>query len=46
MRDPVCDMEVNDKSHSFKHEGKDYFFCSDECKNEFSKSPDDYIFEG
>ena len=42
--DPVCEMEVDDRDtefHSF-HEGKEYYFCSEKCKNKFDKRPDDY----
>ncbi|MEM3420816.1 MAG: YHS domain-containing protein [Candidatus Hadarchaeum sp.] len=44
-RDPVCGMFVDEKKAKFKssHEGKEYFFCSFGCKNNFDKNPDRYL---
>lgn len=35
-KDPICGMEVNEE-HGIKlsREGKDYYFCSDYCRNKF-----------
>jgi Cu+-exporting ATPase len=40
-RDPVCGMEVEEKSAVGKveHEGRVYYFCSDGCKAAFLKNP-------
>lgn len=36
--DPICGMQVNDKVASrVKIQGKDYFFCSERCKEKFLK---------
>jgi YHS domain-containing protein len=44
MIDPVCNMEINEKSE-FKsnYGGKVYFFCSASCKQSFDKKPDKYL---
>ena len=43
--DPVCNMQVDasqsqDKA-SFK--GQTYYFCSDKCRKDFMKSPDQFL---
>jgi Cu+-exporting ATPase len=37
-KDPVCGMFVEEKHDSIRHsiEGKEYFFCSTQCLNEFT----------
>lgn len=47
-KDPVCEMDVNEKQASNKGfisemEGKTYYFCSKACKQEFERAPDNYI---
>ena len=39
--DPVCGMEVNPKAApaQTQYEGRTYYFCSLECKEEFEKNP-------
>ena len=36
-KDPVCGMFVEEKPDSIRHtvDGKEYFFCSNQCSNEF-----------
>jgi Cu+-exporting ATPase len=43
--DPVCGMEVDDRSTKERaiYEGKTYYFCSEDCKEEFQAAPEDYI---
>jgi YHS domain-containing protein len=43
-KDPVCGMEVNENDAQFtaNHEGKTFYFCSDECKQKFNESPQQY----
>lgn len=43
--DPVCGMEVDERTTKERatHEGTAYYFCSNECKDEFEASPEDYI---
>ncbi len=45
VKDLVCGMEIdNDKSKDrFDFEGKTYHFCSESCRDNFSKSPGSYI---
>ena len=36
-KDPVCGMFVEERQDSIRHtvDGKEYFFCSNQCSNEF-----------
>lgn len=50
VKDPVCGMEVDPKNAQgaglfTEHEGKPYYFCMAECKEEFVKNPTRYIEE-
>ncbi len=40
-KDLVCGMEIDEKGSgaSQKFEGKTYHFCSEECRDEFTKDP-------
>lgn len=42
--DPVCLMVVEKERtpHMVEHEGKEYYFCSSECKREFEMDPAKY----
>ena len=44
-KDPVCKMEVNDKTAKFKSEykGATYYFCNPGCKSAFDKNPTKYV---
>lgn len=43
--DPVCKMEVDEKTAKWKseHEGKTYYFCAPGCKKVFDKEPSKYL---
>jgi len=43
--DPICKMEVDEKTAKFKSEYKDktYYFCAPGCKKEFDDNPEKYI---
>ena len=43
MKDPVCQMDVNESS-KFKsnYKGKTFYFCSASCKQNFDKKPENY----
>ena len=43
--DPVCGMEVDEKSAAGQSEykGQTYYFCSPGCKRDFDKDPEKYI---
>jgi YHS domain-containing protein len=43
--DPVCGMEVNPASAEAQstYRGVIYYFCSQECKTEFDRSPEKYL---
>lgn len=45
VKDPICGMEVDEKTAEFKSEykGKTYCFCSVTCKNQFDKDPEKYV---
>lgn len=47
-KDPVCGMEIEDVSSALteNYEGHDYFFCSQECLDEFNAHPEKYSGEG
>lgn len=44
-RDPVCGMEVDEKTAQFKaeHMGETYYFCSPGCKRAFEANPHKYM---
>lgn len=43
--DPVCKMEVDEKTAQFKSEykGETYYFCAPGCKVNFEKEPEKYL---
>jgi len=45
--DPVCGMEVDEKTAKFKTEYKrtTYYFCAQKCKEMFEKEPEKYLKE-
>ncbi len=47
-KDPVCGMEVDEKTAAAKseHMGKTYYFCSPGCKKAFDESPAKYTGDG
>jgi len=44
-RDPVCGMEVKERTAKFKSTYKDktYFFCAKGCKDRFDAEPQKYV---
>lgn len=47
-RDPVCGMNIDEgrsraAGYVNEYQGKSYFFCSPECRNEFVKAPKRYL---
>ncbi len=42
--DPVCNMEVDEKTAKFKsvYKGKTYYFCAPGCKVTFEENPEKY----
>lgn len=44
VKDIVCGMEVNETAaYSFVFENEKYFFCSQGCRAEFKRRPQDYL---
>ena len=45
IRDPVCGMEVDVEYSTGKstYQGKDYFFCSTNCKSKFDAEPESFL---
>ena len=43
-KDPVCGMNVEEKTAKFKseHAGKTYYFCNQSCKATFDNNPNKY----
>jgi membrane fusion protein, copper/silver efflux system len=49
--DPVCGMDVDQKKASAAgktaaHDGRTFYFCSDECKKKFEADPAKYLGDG
>jgi YHS domain-containing protein len=43
--DPVCGMQVNTQEANVEkaeHNGKTYYFCSSDCREQFEASPHDF----
>ncbi len=42
--DPVCGMEVDPETAEYRsaYKGKDYYFCSFDCKQQFEQEPEAY----
>ncbi len=42
-RDPVCKMQVDEqKAPKSEYKGKEYYFCSLDCKEQFDNDPQRY----
>jgi len=46
-KDPVCHMEVDEKTAQYKSEykGKTYYFCALGCKKAFDENPEKISLE-
>ena len=44
-KDPVCDMDVNEKEAKYKttYKGKTYYFCAPGCLKAFKANPQKYL---
>lgn len=44
-KDPVCNMEVNEKkaAATSTYKGKTYYFCAAGCKKAFDANPEKYL---
>jgi YHS domain-containing protein len=44
-KDPVCGMDVDEKTAAAKSEykGQTYYFCALGCKESFDKEPEKYV---
>lgn len=47
-KDPVCGMEIQDTASALteNYEMHDYFFCRQECLDEFNRHPEKYAAQG
>jgi YHS domain-containing protein len=47
VRDPVCGMNVDEKTADYRAEymGKTYYFCDQSCKTVFEKNPQRFTDE-
>jgi len=45
VQDPVCQMSIDPKlvTNTIRHNGKTYYFCSDQCRNRFEANLHLYI---
>ena len=43
-KDPVCGMQVNERQARLtaEHNGREYYFCSPDCKKKFEQDPERY----
>jgi YHS domain-containing protein len=43
--DPVCGMTIDERNPQLetKFAGKQYFFCSEECRQEFEDHPEEFL---
>lgn len=43
-KDPVCGMNVDENNSQYRseHKGKQYSFCSEQCKSKFDQNPEQY----
>ena len=44
-KDPICGMEVDQNTPAARteHQGESYYFCSNNCKQQFESEPELYI---
>jgi len=44
-KDPVCNMNVDEKKSAATsiYKGKTYYFCSENCREEFKQDPEKYL---
>jgi YHS domain-containing protein len=46
-RDPVCGMNVRDDNRNnnlrSEYRGREFRFCSDKCRQEFDRNPNNYV---
>lgn len=44
QRDPVCGMQVSEQNAAAKsqYQGETYYFCSQDCKEQFDQNPQQY----
>ena len=44
-KDPVCGMEIEeaDAVGTAEHGGRTYYFCSEDCREEFQADPGAYV---
>ena len=45
VTDPVCGMKIkaSEAVASLEHQGRTYYFCSQDCADSFRDAPDDYL---
>ena len=45
VKDPVCGMTIAeaDAVATVDHEGSTYYFCSQDCADEFREAPEEYV---
>jgi P-type Cu+ transporter len=46
-KDPVCGMTVtrDDAAGTSTYQGKTYYFCAPACKEQFDRSPQQYVIK-
>jgi len=41
----VCGKEIKKEKSYTEHDGKHYYFCSEDCHDEFESNPEEYLVE-
>jgi YHS domain-containing protein len=42
--DPVCGVQLDeDEAVTAKYHGQTYYFCCDDCKEEFAEAPEEWV---
>ena len=44
-KDPVCEMEVNEReaAATYEYKGENYYFCAVGCKEKFAQNPEKFL---
>ena len=45
ITDPVCLMKVSkdENTQKYEYKGETYYFCSENCKEQFRQKPEEYL---
>lgn len=43
QRDPVCGMQIKGDAITAEYQGKNYYFCSEHCREQFIAMPNNFV---